>query len=75
MRFIYGILASLGVFGIVSFWILCIGILIGWLLNIIKLLFSLPGVIGGEVTDIGLEIVLRLIGIPLAPIGGLLGYM
>lgn len=52
--------------GIVIAVILVFGFGYGWIANIVKL-FSLHGLTG--------EMVLRIIGIPLAPLGALLGYL
>lgn len=55
-----------GAVGVVSFLVLCGLAVIGWCMNIYKLIVHLP------VADF--ETLLRIAGIPVAPVGTLLGY-
>lgn len=55
-----------GAAGVVSFLVLFGLAVIGWFMNIYKLIMHLPA------TDF--ETLIRIAGIPLAPVGALLGY-
>ena len=58
-----GIAASIGVLLIVALWVTCI---VGWIMNIVKLV----GMIGGVA---GMEFILRIVGIPVGPLGVVMG--
>ena len=61
---------TFGLAGIVSFILAVVIIVIGWVLNIIKLF----GLVGEGFDGNGLEVGFRAMGIFFAPVGGILGW-
>lgn len=69
MRKIHNFLISVGQIGSTAFFIVWTCLLIGWVINLFKL-------IGMRHTDtITTDLILRIIGIPLVPIGGIMGWL
>jgi len=62
--------AGLGVGGIIAMWIVIIGLFIGWIIN----MFKIVGLIGQDLSLIGIELVIRVLGIPIGPLGGIMGW-
>lgn len=53
-------------------WIaVAIALVLGWVLNIV----TLVGMASAPVTDVTLMFILRVVGIFVAPLGGVLGYL
>jgi hypothetical protein len=71
-KYVYGALASLGVVGLVSFWAVFLGLLIGYLLNIYHLIMAF--VAGGDVT-FNLRLLGQVIGLFNLIIGGGMGWL
>lgn len=61
---------TFGVAGIALFFSAIVGLVIGWVVNIVKLF----GLAGDGFDGNGLEIGFRAIGVLFAPIGGILGW-
>lgn len=61
-------LVGLGIFGYLTFVSLWIGIVIGWILNVIQILGML------DTTATGL-LVMKAVGVILVPLGGILGWL
>lgn len=68
MKFLTSLFTSMGVFGAFSIVILWIGLVIGWIMNIVKLF-------GLSFDTFSPELVIRIVGVVLAPIGGVVGWM
>ena len=69
MRRLHNFFISLGLVGYVTYFLLCIVLLIGWLLNIGKL-------VGLRHSDeITVEIIIRIIGIFVGPLGSIMGWL
>lgn len=69
---IYGIFATLGVAGIVGFWVLCFVMVLGWWVNVYKLVTS---VVTLEVVHFTGLFILRVLGIFVGPLGGIMGWI
>ena len=59
-----------GLAGVAALLLAIVGLVIGWVVNIVKLF----GLAGGGFDGNGLEIGFRAIGVLFAPIGGILGW-
>lgn len=69
MRKVHNFFTSLGLVGYVTYFLLCIVLLIGWFLNIGKL-------VGLRHSDeITVEIIIRIIGVFGGPLGGIMGWL
>jgi len=53
-----------------AFLLLWIAMAVGWVMNIVKLF----GLQGSTFNDVGVEMIIRIAGIPLVPLGGIFGY-
>lgn len=72
LKYVYGIFAGLGVVGVISYFVLILLMVAGYVMNILDLI----GMAAGG-WDAQLNIVLfllRIVGIFFAPLGGLLGW-
>jgi hypothetical protein len=67
MKFLFALFASAGVFGFLAWLVLLLGLVIGWVMNIIDIVHGL----GGPITAM---FVARLVGVFALPLGGVLGY-
>lgn len=69
MRKLHNFFVSLGIVGYITYFAIIIALLIGWFLNIGTL-------IGMRHTDdFTLEILLRIVGIFIGPLGGVMGWL
>ena len=67
-----GFLGALGVFGITMYYIVVLGLLVGYFVNIYKLIFFAMNQQSFEIT---LMLVLRIVGIFMGILGGIVGWL
>jgi hypothetical protein len=68
MRSIYGLLAGFGVLGILMIIGIWVASIVGWIMNICKLC-------GCSFEHFNAEVVVRGIGVFMAPLGAIMGYV
>lgn len=68
MKAMFAFFTGLGVMGMLAMFVLWIALFIGWFMNIYKLVTMNFDPITGW-------LIMRIAGIPLAPLGGILGWM
>lgn len=67
-----GFFGILGVFGLTLYYIVCVGLIIGYFINIYKLIIF---AINQQTFEITLMLVLRIVGIFMGILGGILGWL
>lgn len=67
-----GFFGILGVFGLTLYYIVCVGLIIGYFINIYKLIIF---AINHQTLDLTLMFVLRIVGIFIGLLGGILGWL
>jgi len=66
---VYGIFAGLGIAGIIGFWVSVLALFVGYFINIFKLI----GMIGTDVSVHLTVFILRIVGLFVGPLGGIMG--
>jgi hypothetical protein len=69
-----GVFATIPVIGGIAYIGIIIAAIIGWFMNIVKMFAPLADIMAGD-GGLNLMLALRLVGIPLGPLGAILGWM